>query len=380
MGDWDSAFDVLFDAAQRRRYEGDMHRARALLILCEEALDPRGVSARNPRQRRLWAKRAHVAAELLEFDEAENFAKRCLQAGETETDPMLRAEARMRLGQVARFRGGFSAAERELAAAEAELARAGETDPYLTARIEAEKGEIATQRGNFEKAETAFSRAQALWQRSAFDREAIWARHRLGVLALKLGKLEEAEGKLLEVREEMNALGLLKYLATVISDLGEVARLRGDLGTAEERYREAFSMHSFLRDPGAAYPAANLGFLLIAAERFPEARDTLLRCLPEFKRVAEWHIPAIQAGLLVCAAALGDGQAVETWWAGIASAHHRQEILDIDVAQHLELAGDLLLPWHPERAKDVYAGARLQWGALGRPDRVARISQVLADS
>jgi tetratricopeptide (TPR) repeat protein len=206
--------------------------------------------------------------------------------------------------------------------------------------------------------------------------EQLWGR-----VALQQGDLDAARE---HVRLAMDSYAQASHrwgMASCQNELGEIARLRGDLPEAERAYTDALARFRELGGDEGRVVRVNLAIVLQLYRRYREARPLLLDALTGTAASGLRSVHAVVHLLLLCCAA-ADG-AWSEWDERLAVAQSllaETEFVDIDVAQALERAAALAREQgQPLRAATCWALAAAQWTALGRAVDAARCNAASVD-
>jgi tetratricopeptide (TPR) repeat protein len=154
-----------------------------------------------------------------------------------------------------------------------------EVGPQSRALAYLQEGVRLERRGQVGKAIEHYRRALAL------DPALIEARHRLGLLFLGLGRLEEAQ------TEFESVLRAAPGNARVLNNLGLVLHMRGEFRQALALLRSAWEL-----EPGRVEGGVNLSLVLRRLGQREEARAVLVRVLQTREQLPEGHLHL--AGLL----------------------------------------------------------------------------------
>jgi len=281
-----------------------------------------------------------------------------------------RATAWILLG-AARHRAG------DLDGAEADLRRAAELAPTsdLAVRAARRLAGVRWRRGERSDARRLLEDALATARTEGLPSAPVLARE-LGNLLVVLGEHAAAEGLLRESLAQLDAQGLVADVGTTRISLGELARMRGDAGTARREYKAAVSLSRAHRNDGDLLAAlVNLVILELGEGREEEAA----RRLGAIDRVLDPDEPHrlrpwIEAGRLALAGRDGDA-------AQAAASARRLEALDDRLPADPDLLGLLLSAAEAakgdEVALDVLELAAHIARALGEEDRVAELQRRL---
>lgn len=189
----------------------------------------------------------------------------------------------------------------------------------------------------------------------------------------------EKQGGHLDVAADANrralacfeSVGARTGIANCQNNLGELARLRGELAAAERHYRVALEAWTARGSPNVAYAWANLGLVLIEAGRELEALDHMKDVVSRFARLKHATPEAIAwACLMPCFVAAGDLAAFDDAFERVRAHVTRANLVDRDTARMAERAAEALRArGETTRAEDVEAFARAQRLALQQSPR-----------
>ncbi len=201
-----------------------------------------------------------------------------------------------------------------------------------------------------------------------------------GLVGIRDGRLEAAQ----EFIEESLALaerhGIPQNVGLNRMNLGEIARMRGDLDAAEAHYRAAADILG-RSGRNAIYPTLNLGLVQLERGRLDEAWAALEGVAEAFARR---ELPAkegvVRLLTLRCAARREDWRGWDEQYALARRLLRGRSEFHAEVAESLEDAGALAAAaGHSARARDVRVMARDQWKAVGRADDADRVAALLRD-
>jgi tetratricopeptide (TPR) repeat protein len=185
-------------------------------------------------------------------------------------------------------------------------------------------------------------------------------------VSVYLGELERARFELEECRLRFERAGARWGAATALNTMGEIARLRGDFGESEARYRESLALYDATGSGDAVYPRLNLALLLVERDRSAEAGPVVQRALAELEQQGRDAMEAAaRVILLPCCARGGD-------WPGFdANLQRVEEVLaatgfvDPDIARMAVAGGDAAKEaGEEERAERAWEIGRRQKEAL----------------
>ncbi len=175
-------------------------------------------------------------------DEGSRWLERAL-AKSDEMSSADRAMVLVAMGRLAVYRGRTSEAERLVTEAVALLRREGDRIRLAMALIWL--GVLAMQTGDYERAETPLDEARTMCEGAGDPRSAAWvaadAMANLGVAARGRGELDLAEARIDAALRLYRDHGLEHSVTRAFLDLGDIARDRGDLALAVERFRTSLT-------------------------------------------------------------------------------------------------------------------------------------------
>jgi tetratricopeptide (TPR) repeat protein len=169
-------------------------------------------------------------------------------------------------------------------------------------------------------------------------------------------------------------------VANCINDLGELARARGLLDDAEERYREAAHIYATLGAPSLMTAHYNIGLVLLHRGDVDAAERIFSRELADLAGSARsvdrlW----LRAGLLACAAANRQWHAWEEHAERVESLLEGSRFVDEDIAALAVVTGKLTAAaGETERARRIYQVARAQLTRMNHADRLADLERAIA--
>ncbi len=194
------------------------------------------------------------------------------------------------------------------------------------------------------------------------------------------GNAAEAARELEEASRRYEACGARWGIATVANTLGDLARQRGRPDDAEAHYRRAAGEYDAIGSDDRVYPEINLALLLTEGARYDEARSVARKARGTFER--QGRAAMVGAACIVLLPSLAAQQRWRTF--DEESARGRDLLADtgfkeLDIARMAQLAGDIAASGgDAARARDAYAIALAQYGALGRADGVEAVESAVA--
>ena len=169
--------------------------------------------------------------------------------------------------------------------------------------------------------------------------------------------------------------------ADCLNGLAEVARLRGDLRTAETNYRNALAILSSIRASRSVLPQVNLALVLLQKKELASAKQMLDAVCPLIERQGKRALLGATHALFLPIYAAEESS--------IGWARHFREAsklleetgaVDPDIAWASQWAGEeAFRHGHRQRAEDAWRLASAQWERLGRHDKVEAIASRISE-
>ncbi|MCB9742552.1 MAG: protein kinase [Alphaproteobacteria bacterium] len=395
--------DALLREAQTLRQRGQYAEALERVEELQSRLRVAQVRPGDPRWGELLAQASVLHRLEDNLDKATELAQTLLEDARRYGWHRLRAEGLLSLARCARRREEYGQAE--TLAQEALRSLRHRRVPEREARALSLLADLAEARGESERAETLLLEALAIFKRIGAREHLPTGMTTLAGLYRRQGRIDEARELLGEAAELARALNLDFHLATSLYSLGLLHLHGGEAARGRPFMRRALRLYQRLNNHRGAYHAAiglgeieralgeldaaralytsvvtaspppdlrtrqvawlNLSLIDLERARWPEAKQALMRVLPE----AGGEVRSTCLALLLCAeAGLEDGQAwddTEREWRASRDAH---DPLELDIARSLERAGVLAM----KRGEDLSRAARPLAAALEQYSRLRR--------
>lgn len=243
--------------------------------------------------------------------------------------------------------------------------------PHLEARARKEEGRLRLALGDPDGARHAYETALDRLPPGA-DAQHAALLAALGNLAHRAGDPDRARALVTRARALHRAAGNRSGEAHLTNLLGDIARFRGDLSTAEADYRESLRLHGALGSFDALTTEANLALVLSETGHHAEARRGLENAIRRATAAGNHELVIMfNACLLPTLATQG---AWPAWDAIMPSLDPllAGAYVDPDIARTAERAARLATArGHPARAADAWRLAAAQLRGLGRDPTAA---------
>ncbi|MCA9490706.1 MAG: hypothetical protein KC621_12335, partial [Myxococcales bacterium] len=335
-GELAEALGPLSKAIGDRLARGD-YRSSSLLTEQEEALRALGIPETDPRWGEVWLSWAWLLRARGQYADAERWTVRTERAARRHgwQEQLGRA---LRLG--ARIERNLGRTEEALGLArEAEQLFRDNGDLRRAADARTLVGDLYLSQGRLDEAQHSFE--SALASRTGDDEVDAWMG--LATCAQRRADPDRLAERLEKAREAATRAGRRNALAAIANLEGELARQRGDLELAEERYREASARLKALDDATYIYSQLNLGLLLVLREAWQEATVLIEPVLERAEQGGVRSIPACfaRAVLLPCAAGLEEWADFKEHYRWLKDFLASRKLVDRDIARMAKLAADL---------------------------------------
>jgi tetratricopeptide (TPR) repeat protein len=174
-------------------------------------------------------------------------------------------------------------------------------------------------------------------------------------------------------------LGDRARLATALTGVAEVERLRGNLDEAERRYRELLVIFELQGSPNVGITLCNIGLVRLARRDFPGAKMMLEQALVAFRRIgARATEGGACAELLPCAAHDRDWEGWDRYFSRAVKLITEVGVADPDDAWPIQMAADMATEAGEfERAHAAYEFALKLWTQLGRQTEIDQVRAAL---
>ncbi|MFU8804393.1 MAG: tetratricopeptide repeat protein, partial [Bradymonadaceae bacterium] len=152
------------------------------------------------------------------------------------------------------------------------------------------------------------------------------------------------------------------------TDLGELARVRGDYLQAERHFRTSWKSHRETGAPNQHLAALNLAIALILQERYEDAHYLAIEAQEGLEAQGPMgYIGVAYAVLLSCAAGLGEWDLWDRYYDSGRGPLEKTPIVEDDFGWATEYAADLARrAGQGERARRAYRLAAIQWEPLNK--------------
>ncbi len=374
-GHFEAALDPWFVAVEAMRDGGDPRAALLRLDAIEQVLKQIPVARNDRRWGRVLELRAAVLFLAGDYEAVGPVTDKLEEVALANDWPDQRVAALLLRARPLTGRGRFGEACGWLE----EAVRLAEREqlPEQLGAAETALGGALSATGEAERAVALLQKACAGLREAGDLSGEAFAWKALAAAFRQQGRLAEAAFAFDRAGERLAVTGHRYAASECLNGLGDVRRLQGDLGGAEEAYRDALSGCALLGSWHVHVIQVNLALVLIAQRRYLEAYALLVDDLPEIERHGlAWLSAVTHVVCLPCTAAAGDDGAflrhldqAERLLAGTAFA-------DVDLARVAELASTI---WRDRReptlADRAATLAIAQWSACGRLEEADRLAK-----
>ncbi len=397
--EFERALDPLLRAAEQRREASDFHAARVLIQRREEAIRALGGDGLDVRLGDGWLLAAQMDLDQEHPEAVARHIARIEKTARRHEWQRIQASAKRLKGDLARYRGDYSAADRLYQEALPKLALRHEARE--TAHCLRGLANVAWEQGRSQRTVELYERALELYEKEGDSYRQVSCLVFLGHVAQQMGEASKARAcfeKAMELgrkhghlsgvsdalrgqgrvalyddRDTDKALGFLRRAKTIIdriggkhaivfflNEAGELARRQGDLDRAARAYQKAMEK---ARDTEAgmwAVPTVNLATVLMLQGRFDDARP-LLQGVPER---LERH---------------GHRRVLGAFHAALAWCHAEERSWE-DFDRHLEAAGRHLAQVGVVKEVDIWMLSKAEdlCRSAGEDDRARRVRELEA--
>ncbi len=295
-----------------------------------------------------------------EFTEGEALAVKGVELARRHEWSSIQCRCQRYLGMLAEKRGDLARAEGEFREALA-LAREFRYPEEEAACLE-HRGSIRRTIGDREGSLRYLERARLLYERLGDRHGTANCLKEIGGTLVTLGEPTEAAEILQAAADQHQAQGNPSGRAECLNGLGEVHRRLGDLGAAEEAYREAFELMDRAEAGARIYPQVNLGLVLVLRGEALKARSVLRAALKDAEASDQRVVQAwVHSVMLQPLAELGAWKAFDTHVRKARALIAQTGLVDPDVASVAATASTVAeAAGHRERARRVSALAEAQ--------------------
>ena len=361
-----AALDPLLLGARERSECGDARESALLLDEREEVMRSMHLEPSDRRWGAGWAARARSALYEADYDAADDWGHRLLDAAVEHEWLDLEIESLCLRATILRYRG-----DREAAAASVERAMRLARERQLAdmeAACKRERAWLACEHGEIGLARTLV--VEAMLYYDAANDHAARARclAQLGAIERQSGRYEDALGHADAARQIFQAHGSRRDVANALNSMGELSRLLGRLDGAEQLYLEALRLAEAAGDWSGVYPQLNLALIHIERDQWSEARSRQQAALTRIRALGRTGLQAIaEAIALPVVAHFGDWESFDRHLRYCLESAEQKGAADVDAARSAERAARLAAAaGHIAVAKDALSLAIAHWQILDR--------------
>ncbi len=370
------AVGPLLDGARELVEAREYDAAAALLDERAQAMKTAGVPRSDARHGEGWLVRARLLDAMGRTEACEGEARRAEKAARRHGWERVRPRALERLAQVERARGSLRNATQLFQDAVAAWVELGA--PSDEARARRGLCWVHILAGELPAAKREVTAARAIWEASGDDANMAHAWRSLGDIARLELDWDTSADCFQKAMAAFARQGDRARYAANLHGLAEIQRLRGELDEAEKGYRRCIEIHALTGD-NDDMPNFNLGLCLMAKEQWARAREAFERVGARWEKQGKHgYVGLVRVVSVPTAAALSDWADYDRLFSEATASLGSSGMVDIDVAQAMELAGQLAHDrGQPERARKAWEVALDQWEQLGEEASVERLEAKL---
>jgi tetratricopeptide (TPR) repeat protein len=367
-GDYVPAYDLLLEAEELARLQGDDLGAERALELARQAAE--GFTDKGAMQRhvKLEARRTDGLRIRGAWEEASRAARSLQERAEEVGDQKSVALALRIQGQCAFERGHLDEASQAVVQAQS-VAQACKDRQQVT-RCELLLGNIAGVRSDWDQALMFYDAArQRITKHFKADDELQGeSLYYVAAVHQQQGDLSKALPMLIQSLKHWERCGGQRGMAYVANALADAARTQGRMDRAKDWYRRAKKVHESVGAWEMWLVRLNLALVLMLEEHFDEAQKELEGCVERFRQSDQKSfLAASQVFCLPNLARNRDWRVFDAYAEEAMGILRTQKFADADLATVYEIAGSCAAAESERRrADDAYAMAAEQWRFLGR--------------
>lgn len=344
---WEMCIEPFLHAGIFRRQRSEFDAAHALFKKRELAIDKCQADEDSPVRALGWIAEANTLLQELRLDEAEPLIRRSADLGLRTHSPVIQALAYKEKGLLLHYRNNITESLDVLMASLSFFNQIGERrrGAYLNDRAETLWliGRICDARHELDLARIYLQQAVEI-QTQTGDQYGLGRSYKaLGNTFQHGGLYEEARQNLEYALQIFQHMGYRLYIANCLNDIGEIYRL-GYLmpDEAETWYRNAMDVYREVNDIDGTTSVINLVLLLLAKQRFTEAKSLVLQQIDMVKKSGQnFDLNWLYAELLPCCAATFDWPTFESTVLLLGKALEDSMVVDADILYCTELAANL---------------------------------------
>ncbi len=363
------ALTPLLEALHWRVERGESRRALCLVEEAEEVLDALGWPPSEP----LWGELAVTRAQLATWSHEESSVEEMLDRIEEDVERYdwahTRAQVRALRARMAYRQGELSSALCLYQEAGALFTSVGDRDAEAQNHINLSQSYKFL--GRFDEAWSHGQEALRLATEANLPARQVGAHHECATVAWRRRELDTTLHHALEGLGVARRLGYRALAAKCLTQLGEVARLRGELDEAIRRYRAALDLFASLDRPLDVL-VSRLNLVMIDLERgdFVAMREQLeLGWRQQGVDPGHALMSGVDLGLAICHGMEADWRSWDRHFLAARRALARSGFVGPDMARLARRAGEVARQGlHEERATAAFALAEQQLRGLGRDE------------
>ena len=346
---YDACLDPMLKAASLRQLKCEFGVAHTLLGKRESALKKSHVESDSPLWALGWLTDAATYLQEARLDEAQEQIERAIELGQGIQSPVVLALAYKVKGQILHLRNNVTDSLDVFMASLSFFDQIPENRKFMYLKDRAETlwliGRVCDVRHELDLARIYLQQAIDI-QSEIKDTYGLARTYKaLGNTLQHGGFFEEAMPNLEYALKIFESMGYRLYIAHCLNDIGEIYRLGYQQPEqAEAYYRSAMDMYRAVNSIDSTTAVINLALLLIAKQRFNEAKSIVLSQIDKIGKTGqEFDLNWLYAELLPCCAATFDWPLFNGTLDRLSHALDISMVVDADILYCTELAANLCL-------------------------------------
>jgi eukaryotic-like serine/threonine-protein kinase len=360
----EEAIAPLTDAAIERWGQGEYSAALAMLAHREHLLATVADGRPDVRVCEGWVLQSCMHRHRGELGEAEGWIEQALKAATRHGWREQLGRALMENGYLRSQRGGMEDARENFAGALALFEEVDAAQAMADAMLGL--GGVAYRQGDRDGAHTWYEDARARFERLGVEVGLARCCRGLAEVAQSRGEYDDALALYRRAMDLHEHHGNRFLWLTTLNGVAELNRLQGRFDEAEAEYRRILETLESMGSLEVNVMRINIALTRLGAGDYAVAQGMFAQVLSAVEEAGQEALAAgVHAGLLACAAAMGDWPAFDAHLRHTTALHHSSRSADADDARSVDLAAELArTAGQTGRAGSAEALAAILWKIL----------------